>query len=59
MTDGETLGMPGYVVRELILTSHGRGRGYGPHLTTLLARALPDDGRVLIGTIHPLEGGFG
>ena len=52
MSEGQTLGMPAYVVQELILASKFRGRGYGPHLTTLLVRALPDEGRVLIGTIH-------
>ena len=51
-TKGESLGMPAYVVQELVLATKFRGRGYGPHLTTLLARALPDETRVLIGTIH-------
>jgi L-amino acid N-acyltransferase YncA len=51
-TKGDSLGMPAYVVQELILARKFRGRGYGPHLTTLLARALPDGNRVLIGTIH-------
>ncbi|MFD2082683.1 hypothetical protein SAMN05421678_111131 [Actinopolymorpha cephalotaxi] len=50
---GDTLGMPAYVVQELVLARRFRGRGFGPHLTTLLARALPDDGRrVLVGTVH-------
>jgi hypothetical protein len=49
---GDTLGMPAYVVQELILAGRFRGRGLGPHLTTLLARALPDDSRILVGTIH-------
>ncbi|MET9023790.1 hypothetical protein ABZV93_27830 [Actinopolymorpha sp. NPDC004070] len=52
MTTGDTLGMPAYVVQELILATRFRGRGLGPHLTTLLARALPDDGHILVGTIH-------
>jgi len=51
-TNGDTLGLPAYVVQELILTPQTRGRGYGRHLSTLLARALPDQTRVLIGTIH-------
>jgi L-amino acid N-acyltransferase YncA len=51
-TQGETLGMPAYIVKELILATRFRGRGYGPHLATLLARALEDGSRVLIGRIH-------
>ncbi len=51
-TKGETLGMPAYVVQELILATKFRGRGYGAHLTTLLAQAVPDEGRILVGTIH-------
>jgi L-amino acid N-acyltransferase YncA len=51
-TAGESLGMPGFVVQELVLVTKFRGRGLGPHLTTLLARALPDETRILIGTIH-------
>ncbi|MPY65466.1 hypothetical protein F8S09_02005 [Deinococcus sp. SDU3-2] len=46
------LGLPAQVVQELLLAPHARGHGLGPHLSTLLARALPDDGRVLLGTIH-------
>lgn len=54
LTDGETLGLPAYVVQEIILTEASRGHGYGPHLTTLLARALPADNDLttLLGTIH-------
>jgi GNAT superfamily N-acetyltransferase len=51
----EKLGLEVYTVQELLLTPGARGRGYGPHLTTLLARALLADaeqGRVLFGTIH-------
>jgi L-amino acid N-acyltransferase YncA len=48
----DSLGLPAYVVQELILASEHRGRGYGAHLTTLLARALPEEETVLIGTIH-------
>ncbi|MGW5363004.1 hypothetical protein [Actinopolymorpha pittospori] len=48
----ESLGMPAYVVQELVLATKFRGCGYGPHLTTLLARALPDETRVLVGAIH-------
>ncbi|MEQ7127968.1 GNAT family N-acetyltransferase [Actinopolymorpha sp. B11F2] len=51
-TEGETLGMPAYVVKELVLATRFRGRGYGAHLATLLARAVPDETRVLIGRIH-------
>jgi Acetyltransferase (GNAT) family len=49
---GATLGMPAYVVQELVLASKFRGRGYGAHLTTLVARALADPNRILVGTIH-------
>ncbi|MEF2277850.1 hypothetical protein V3W47_06025 [Deinococcus sp. YIM 134068] len=45
-------GLPAYSVQELLLAPHARGHGLGPHLSTLLARHLPDDGRVLSGTIH-------
>lgn len=50
--EGESLGLPAYVVQELVLDARFRGRGYGAHLTTLLARALPDPDRVLLGSIH-------
>ncbi|HEX4359519.1 MAG TPA: GNAT family N-acetyltransferase [Pseudonocardia sp.] len=53
----DTLGLPAYVVQELILTSEFRGRGYGPHLTTLLSHVLPDQERVLVGTIHAANRG--
>jgi hypothetical protein len=36
---GDTLGLPAYVVQELVLAEPMRGQGYGPPLTTLLARA--------------------
>lgn len=45
-------GLPAYSVQELLLAPHARGHGLGSHLSTLLARALPDDRRVLSGTIH-------
>ncbi|WP_456829136.1 GNAT family N-acetyltransferase [Deinococcus sp. UYEF24] len=51
----QKLGLEVYTVQELLLTPEYRGRGYGPHLTTVLARALLADaepGRVLFGTIH-------
>jgi GNAT superfamily N-acetyltransferase len=51
-TEGDTLGLDAYVVQELILAPGFRGRGYGASLSTLLARALPQPERVLIGTIH-------
>jgi len=53
----DTLGLPAYVVQELILTAEFRGRGYGPLLTTLLAHLLPDQERVLVGTIHAANHG--
>ncbi len=46
------LGLHAYEVQELLLAPAYRGRGYGPHLTTLLARALPQPERVLLGTVH-------
>ena len=51
-TEGDTLGLDAHVVQELILAPEFRGRGYGAALSTLLAAALPERGRVLIGTIH-------
>ncbi|GAA3150044.1 GNAT family N-acetyltransferase [Kribbella aluminosa] len=48
----DALGLPAYVVRELVLAPGYRGHGYGRHLSTLLAQALPDPTRILIGTIH-------
>ncbi len=48
----DALGLPAYVVLELVLAKPYRGHGYGPHLSTLLAQALPDPTRILIGTIH-------
>ena len=50
--EADTLGLDAYVVQEIILSPAFRGRGYGASLSTLLARALPDQRRVLIGTIH-------
>lgn len=46
-------GVRGATVVELILDHPFRGRGYGRHLSTLLARGvtLPDD-QCLMGTIH-------
>lgn len=49
---GDTLGMPAWVVQELALTPHARGHGYGRHLSSLMARQLSDDRPVLVGTIH-------
>jgi hypothetical protein len=46
-------GMPGAVVIELVLDHPHRGRGYGPALSTLLAKALPLAGdQALFGTVH-------
>jgi GNAT superfamily N-acetyltransferase len=53
----DALGMPAYVVREMILAPEYRGHGYGRHLSTLLAQALPDPTRILIGTIHAANHG--
>ena len=52
--EGETLGLPAYVVQELVLSAAARGRGLGRYLATLLARALPEAGdvSVLLGTVH-------
>ena len=36
----EHLGLPSYSVQELLLSPAFRGRGYGAHLTTLLARSV-------------------
>ncbi|MDV6374834.1 hypothetical protein [Deinococcus arenicola] len=46
------LGLPAQVVQEMLLAPHARGRSLGSSLSTLLARHLPADGRVLSGTIH-------
>jgi GNAT superfamily N-acetyltransferase len=48
----EALGLPAYVVEELILTPEFRGQGLGAHLSTLMAQALPPTHPILIGTIH-------
>lgn len=53
----DALGLPAYVVRELVLAPEHRGQGYGRHLSTLLAQALPDPTRILIGTIHTTNQG--
>ena len=46
-------GVRGATVVELILDHAYRGRGYGRHLSTLLARAVPlPDDQCLLGTIH-------
>ena len=46
-------GVRGATVVELILDHEHRGRGYGRHLSTLLARAVPlPDDQCLLGTIH-------
>lgn len=47
-----SLGLPCYEVQEIILAPEYRGRGYGAHLSQLLARELPERHRVMIGTIH-------
>ncbi len=46
-------GLRGAVVVELLLDPSVRGRGYGKHLSTLLAQQVeaPDD-QFLLGTIH-------
>ena len=46
-------GVRGATVVELILDPSFRGRGYGKHLSTLLATAVPlPDDQCLMGTIH-------
>lgn len=45
-------GLPAQSVQEMLLAPHARGHGFGASLSTLLARHLPADGRVLSGTIH-------
>ena len=50
--EADTLGLSAYLVQELILSPQVRGQGYGAFLSTLLARALPDQHCILIGTIH-------
>ncbi len=45
-------GLPAQSVQEMLLAPHARGHGLGASLSTLLARHLPADGRVLSGTIH-------
>ncbi len=53
----DSLGLPAYVVRDLILTKKHRGNAYGPHLSRLLAAALPNPNNILIGTIHAANQG--
>ncbi|GAA1664641.1 hypothetical protein GCM10009745_03020 [Kribbella yunnanensis] len=53
----DSLGLPAYVVRELIITKKHRGNAYGHHLSHLLAAALPDPTHILIGTIHSANHG--
>ena len=55
--EGTELGLNTYTVQELILAAQARGRGHGPALTTLLARHLPDPGRVLLGSIDAANRG--
>lgn len=57
LDSADTAGLPTYVVQELILTPAHRGHGYGPHLSTLLAASLPDQSRLLTGTIHAANTG--
>lgn len=46
-------GLRGAIVVVLLLDPAVRGRGYGRHLSTLLAQHLPaPDDRFLLGTIH-------
>lgn len=50
---GVAHGLRGATVIELLLDPAVRGRGYGPHLSTLLARHLPlPDDQILFGTVH-------
>ncbi|WP_237706616.1 hypothetical protein [Kribbella flavida] len=53
MSDSEdTLGLPAYVVRELILAPAFRGRGLGASVNALLARSLPESSFMLLGDVH-------
>ncbi|MFK7601777.1 hypothetical protein ACI3L1_06150 [Deinococcus sp. SM5_A1] len=45
-------GLPAQSIQEMLLAPHARGHGFGSSLSTLLARHLPEDGRVPSGTIH-------
>ena len=49
---GVCSGMRGFIVVELLIDDTYRGQGYGRHMSTLLANALPGDDLFLIGTIH-------
>jgi hypothetical protein len=53
----DSLGLPAYVVREIILSKKHRGNGYGRHLSHLLAQSLPEPTHILIGTIHAANRG--
>ncbi len=57
LDSADTAGLPTYVVQEIILTPEYRGRGYGSHLSNLLAASLPDQTRLLTGTIHAANTG--
>jgi GNAT superfamily N-acetyltransferase len=57
LDSSNTLGFPTYVVQEIILTPAHRGHGYGSHLSNLLAASLPDQTRILTGTIHAANTG--
>ncbi|MDX3000941.1 GNAT family N-acetyltransferase [Kribbella solani] len=57
INQADTLGLPAYVVGEVILAKQHRGHGYGRHLSALLAQSLPDPTRILIGTIHSANHG--
>jgi RimJ/RimL family protein N-acetyltransferase len=51
--DGVARGVRGACVHELVLDPAHCGRGYGPHLSVLLAQHLPHaDHQFLFGTIH-------
>ena len=50
--EGDTLGMPAWVVQELALAPNARGQGLGRYLSGMLARELSDERPLLIGTIH-------
>ncbi|MEV8374349.1 GNAT family N-acetyltransferase [Kribbella sp. NPDC056861] len=52
-TDSEdTLGVPSYVVRDVLLAKPFRGQGLGRHLAPLLAQSLPEQSHILLGAIH-------
>ncbi|WBQ06284.1 hypothetical protein [Kribbella sp. CA-293567] len=48
----DTLGLPSYVVLDVLLTKSFRGQGLGRHLAPLLAQSLPRQSHILLGAVH-------